>query len=331
VIDLDRLRRTKLRKWPFAQILIGNLFLAIDYRIPRRTQIEVEGFENIPRDRGVFFALNHTDRYNYWPFQYAMYRHGGLRYTATWVKGKYYENKMMAWFLDITGNIPVPSQGYLISAHFRKATGSAPGKEQYQLLRDLVDEKLSLDDARQGQADATLAFLEEGFAEYAGDSFIERFHTLWEAMMAEVVALTRRALEDFELNVLIFPQGTRSIRLSQGHTGLAQMAQHLSTPIVPVGCNGSNRLYPGNSPFSRGGRVVYRIGRPLEVDGPELAPYRVPPEILPLTTQARRVYGDRYQAITQVVMNRINELLDSEYQFATDAASDGVQGVARLL
>jgi 1-acyl-sn-glycerol-3-phosphate acyltransferase len=279
----------------------------------------------------VFFALNHTDRYNYLPFQYAMYRHGGLRYTATWVKGKYYENKLMAWFLDTTGNIPIPSRGYLMSTHYRRVTGRAPKEEQYQLLRDLVDEKLSLDDAREGQADDLLAFLEEGFAECAGDSFVERFYALWEAMITEVVALTRRALEEVELNVLIFPQGTRSIRLSQGHTGLAQVAQHMSTPVVPVGCNGSNKLYPGNSPFSRGGPVVYRIGRPLEIDGPELASYRVPPEIFPLTKHAGRAYGDRYQAITQIVMNRINELLDSEYQFATDAASDGVQGVARFL
>lgn len=330
MIDLDRLRHTRLYRWPLAQILVGNLFLAPDYRLPRRTQIKVEGFDNIPRARGVFFALNHTDRYNYWPFQYAMYRQGGFRYTTAWVKGKYYENRLLAFFLDITGNIPVPSRGYMISTYFRKATGSPPEQEQYQLLRDLVDGKLSLEDTRVGLTDDSRAFLEEGFAEYEGNTFVERFHAVWDAMTVEVAALTRRALEEYELNVIIFPQGTRSLRLSQGHTGLAQMAQYLGTSIVPVGCSGSDKLYPGGSPSSRGGRVIYRIGRPLEVDGPELGPYRVPPEILPLTTQAKRTYGDQYHAITQVVMNRINDLLDPEYQFATDTGADGVQSVERL-
>jgi 1-acyl-sn-glycerol-3-phosphate acyltransferase len=270
----------------------------------------------------VFFALNHTDRFNYWPFQYAMYRYGGFRYTTAWVKAKYYENRILAFFLDITGNIPVPSRGYLISAHFCKATGHSPKQEQYRLLRELVDGRLSLEEVRDGQSESIRSFLEDGYAAYPGASFVEGFNAHWDQMMAEVVALTRRALQECELNVIIFPQGTRSTRLSQGHTGLAQVAQHLGTPIIPVGCSGSDRLYPGNLPFSRGGRVVYRIGQPLEADGPEFASLRVPPEAMPLTMQAKLQYGDRYRAITQVVMSRTNELLDPEYQFPTDRCAD---------
>ena len=40
-------------------------------------------------DEPVIFAMNHTDRYNYVPFQYGLWQEKD-RFTATWVKGKYY-------------------------------------------------------------------------------------------------------------------------------------------------------------------------------------------------------------------------------------------------
>jgi len=332
MLDLACLQRIKLYKKPLSHGLAVNLILFPDFWLPRRTQIILEGVENIPRDRGVFLAMNHTDRFNYLPFQYAMYRRGDLRYTSTWVKGRYYANRIMAWLLDITNNIPMPSRGYVICNKFYQATGSAPDEQQYRLLRDLVDENISLDDARVKDAGKTLsAFIHEGLSDYSGDDFFDRFNALFDPLMAQVVALNRRALGERKLNVLVFPQGTRSVRLGQGRTGLAQISQHLSAPIVPVGCNGSDKLYSSNIPLSRGGRVVYRIGRPLEVDGPELAPHRVPPHVAPLTSSANHTYGDHYQAITAILMKRINGLLDPAYQSLTDAASDSVQGVARFL
>ncbi|MEO1175515.1 MAG: 1-acyl-sn-glycerol-3-phosphate acyltransferase, partial [Myxococcota bacterium] len=106
--------------------------------MPRKTEIEVEGLDNLP-DRSVVLAMNHTDRYNYWPFQYQMYRFGVPRFTATWVKGKYYENAMMSWFMMSMNTIPVPSRGYIIAARFQEAIGRAPSNDEYRLLRDLVD------------------------------------------------------------------------------------------------------------------------------------------------------------------------------------------------
>jgi hypothetical protein len=33
--------------------------------------------------------MNHTDRYNYWPFQYQLWK-WQYPYTTVWAKGKYY-------------------------------------------------------------------------------------------------------------------------------------------------------------------------------------------------------------------------------------------------
>jgi 1-acyl-sn-glycerol-3-phosphate acyltransferase len=331
MLDLARLRRIKLSRRPLGQVVVGNLGLALDYRFPRRTEIVIEGAENIPAKGGAFLAMNHTDRYNYWPFQYQMYRLG-LPFTATWVKGKYYENNWVGAFMDSTNNIPMPSRGYVITTEFRKAAGRPPSEKEYRVLRDLVDGRRGAEDPLPEDAGAELReFLSPAGNAKSAAEFLRRFDQLFDSMIREVVELNRRAIENLELNVLVFPEGTRSRRLSRGHVGLAQIAQYLGAPIIPVGCNGSDKLYPGNSPLSKGGRVVYRVGKPLTVDGPELAALRVPRDVLPFTAEATQRYDAKYTAIIEVVMGRIEELLDPEYQRAPDGADATARGAERFV
>lgn len=320
MLTLERLKNVRLHTRSLGQKMVANLGLAWDYRLPRRTRIELEGLENLP-DEPVIFAMNHTDRYNYWPFQYVTYRKG-LPMTCTWVKGKYYENRLMGWFMDHTNNIPVPSKGYLITVQMRQATGDVPDGDTYRALRTLLD-KGALPES---VPDGVHAYLE---SQGGAEAWRESLEALYEEMMAEVVNLNRKALE-IGCNIIIFPQGTRSIRLSKGRVGLAQLAQHLGATIVPVGCNGSDKVYPGGSPFAKGGRIVYRIGAPLPVDHPDLAPHRVTEAFRPFTPDADR-FRASFEAITEVVMDRINDLLDPEYQFAEDGESDGVQGAKRFV
>jgi 1-acyl-sn-glycerol-3-phosphate acyltransferase len=325
MLDLARLKSLSLSKRPMGQVVMAQI-LAADYRFPRRTEIILEGLENIPEGRPVYFAMNHTDRYNYWPFQYDMYRRG-LPFTATWVKGKYYENGLMAKFFDSTDNIPLPSRGYVISSEFLRFVKRAPNGDEYRRLRDLVDLKTG------ELADASDDL--HRFVRHFGGSddiaeFRARFDTHFDAMMGEVTRLNRRACFELGLNVLVFPEGTRSVRLRKGLTGLVQMTEHLGVAIVPVGCNGSDKVYPGNSPFAKGGRIVYRIGKPLEVDGPELGPHRVRDAYMPFTRSASDRFGAQFESLTAVVMQHINALLDPEYQ-AGDEVEAKEKGVGRFL
>jgi 1-acyl-sn-glycerol-3-phosphate acyltransferase len=329
MLDLDRLERVRLRGRPIGQLIVGNLGLALDYRFPKKTEIVLEGAaEHIPATGGAFLAMNHTDRYNYWPFQYAMYRKG-LPFTATWVKGKYYENRLVGAFMDSMNNIPLPSRGYVIATEFRKRVGRPPTDQEYRVLRDLVDGKKSPAEALEESAGELTAFIAP---EGGPENFLARFEALFDRMLRRVVELNRQAIEELGLNVLVFPEGTRSRRLGKGLNGLAQISQYLSAPIVPVGCNGSDRLYPGNSPLSKGGRVVYRVGPPLLADGPELAPHRVVrDDVVPFSKQAAARYAERYDAITRVVMDRINDLLDPEHRRADDESVLAEDGVRRFL
>ena len=101
--------------------------------------------------------------------------------------------------------------------------------------------------------------------------------------------------------------------------------------MVPIGCSGSDRVYPSNTPFAKGGRVVYRIGERLRIDGPELAAHRVTEPFRPFTLEAADRHRASFQGMTDVVMDHINRLLDPRYQFAEDSEPEGERGTARFI
>src|SRR5690606_6100560 len=61
-------------------------------------------------------------------------------FTATWVKGKYYNKPATARFMIATNNIPTPSRGYLITADCHQCLGKAPGQELYKLIRKATED-----------------------------------------------------------------------------------------------------------------------------------------------------------------------------------------------
>ncbi|MFC4602173.1 lysophospholipid acyltransferase family protein [Rhodococcus kronopolitis] len=64
----------------------------------------------------------------------------------------------------------------------------------------------------------------------------------------------------------IYPEGTRSPdgRLYKGKTGMARMALEAGVPVIPVAMIGTDKLNPIGSRFPRPGRIVVRIGAPLD-------------------------------------------------------------------
>ncbi|HEY5628388.1 MAG TPA: (d)CMP kinase [Candidatus Limnocylindrales bacterium] len=100
--------------------------------------------------------------------------------------------------------------------------------------------------------------------------------------------------------LLIFPEGTRSPTgaLQEAKDGMAQLAMRTGAQILPIGINGSDRVWPKGQklphPFPRR-KIVVRIGKPF------LASDVVPP------------IADRRAAktaTTTAIMGRIAELLD---------------------
>jgi len=329
MLDLPLLQRLALVRRPLSQRVMGR-FLALNYHWLPGVEITVEDASRIP-DRPVLFAMNHTDRYNYFPFQFRLWRTLD-RFTATWVKGKYYESAFLARFMESMLQLPTVSRGYLISKDFLAAVGRTPSAQEYARLRDAVDARArGLAGALPSPPEIPAALYQPGrnplglaFDASEGD-YADYIGALFHAMMARFVELNREAVA-IGLDLLVFPQGTRSRRLLPGHDGIAQMALHLRIPIVPVGCNGADLVYPGASPVGRRGRIVYRIGQPIE--HAELAPFHVNEAFAPFSSEAERRFAPRFKAVTALVTDRIDALLDAEYRMARDvdpaAAERGV-------
>lgn len=323
MLDLALLDSTRLHRRPLAQRLIADGFLRFDYR---KIELVVEGAERIP-DRPVIYAMNHTDDFSYWPIQYHLHRTVG-RYTATWVKGKNYEHPVLRTFLRSTNNIPIPSRGYLLTRDFMRTMGRSPNDAEYRAIRDAVNDLAT----PAGELPRELVGVKRDMLGRTFDPSVEPYEVAIEALflslMDRFVQLNERA-RDIGLDLLVFPQGTRSRRLSRGHIGLGQMALHLGMPIVPVGCSGGDVIYPTRSPFCSPGRVVYRVGAPIEPS--ELAAFAVPAGTKPFDRTSETQYRARYQALVDHVMDRIDGLLDDSYQYGEDGRSDGTTGTARFV
>ncbi|UCF46384.1 MAG: 1-acyl-sn-glycerol-3-phosphate acyltransferase, partial [Myxococcales bacterium] len=113
MLDLPRLKRIRLMKRPIGQVFFGHTVLTPNYNHFPGIDIQLEGLENIP-DEPVIYAMNHTDRFNYFPFMYKMWKLEE-RYITVWVKGKYYENPVVGTFMELTSNLPTVSRGYIIT------------------------------------------------------------------------------------------------------------------------------------------------------------------------------------------------------------------------
>lgn len=323
MLTLDLLRSISLKPKPLGQVLTGKFFLRPNYSWPLNpTKIIIEGRENIPDTGRVILALNHTDRYNYWPLQYMLWRHSDI-FTATWVKGKYYNNDFVTKFLSSTNNIPTPSRGYLITSDVLATLGKPPSNEIYRLLRDAINNQddnfdaliaRSKDEGIEAEFHKVIStprdILGHRFTP-SKQTYTEAMSDLFRLMMNEFIRLNQQAF-DMGHKVVVFPEGTRSLRLTKGRPGLAQMALRMKASVVPVGCNGSDGLYPGNSPLSQGGTVTYRIGKPLTPDL-ELAPFQIDEDYTPFTPDAETRFGDTFEAMTELLMSHIAKLLDPRY------------------
>jgi 1-acyl-sn-glycerol-3-phosphate acyltransferase len=336
MLDLNRLERIQLSPNPVGQKVFGTLVLMPNYDLPPRVQIDIEGFDKVP-DEPVIYAMNHTDRYNYWPFQYRLWRTYD-RYTSTWVKGKYYENELVGKFLELTNNLPTVSRGYIIARDFKAVCDRSPTGEEYRALRTAVDVAAGVKQAPDDMVDpaevVARAILERprnvlGRRFSPGrEEYTTYVNELFRQMMRVFVDLNCEAF-DKGLDLLVFPQGTRSIRLLRGRIGLAQMALYLKKTVVPIGCNGSDTVYTGNAPVGHGGHIVYRVGEPLRYE--EMSEFHVDEDFEPFTAAAENKHRDKFQGFVDVVMERINGLVEPRYRFAEDLDGDGLAGSERFI
>lgn len=305
MIDAEYLERIRLTTRPLGQRIVANFLLQPNYNLLAKVEIEIENSERIPRGESVIFAMNHTDRFNYWPFQYKLFKMREFPFTTVWVKAKYYKNAFLAKGLDLCNLIPVPSMGYLLEEFYRKTFNRKMDRSLYRVVKDLIDGRIDGAGPDGRAASEALQAMGEHFAEFIRGQY--------EGVMARVAELSRIALCEKRLNLIIFPEGTRSLKLAEGRTGLAQLALHTQKRIVPVACNNSEAVYRGSLPIARSGRIVYRIGEPLSVDD-HLKPFRIDEPFRLFSRDSQQRYREQFEGVTRIVMASIEQMLDEKYR-----------------
>jgi 1-acyl-sn-glycerol-3-phosphate acyltransferase len=317
MVDLEFLNNINLATSPWGQKFVARALLAPNYHLFAKVNIKMENIENIPKGEPVIFAMNHTDRFNYWPFQYKLWSTKDYPFTTVWVKGTYFNNKILGRLLILCNTFPVPSKGYIIREIFKKTFQRSTTREEYRMIKDLLDQRITLPEALQGTSREVRDLLSDKWNQMssAGASFLQFIENNYAAMMERVAQISLGALFDKNLSIIIFPEGTRSVTLSEGRSGIAQLALRSEKAVIPVGCNGSETVYPGSSPVARSGTITYRIGKPMTVHD-HLKPFRIKEKFKLFSKESQQKYKDLFDGTTETIMRNIDLLLDDRYRVA---------------
>ena len=183
------------------------------------------------------------------------------------------------------------------------------------MIKDLLDSKISLPEALHSATQEVRDLLSDKWDRMsnAGVSFLEFIENNYYAMMEKVAQISLGALFEKKLSVIIFPEGTRSVTLSEGRSGIAQLALHSEKAVIPVGCNGSEMVYPGSSPIARSGTITYRIGKPMTVHD-HLKEFRIKEKFQLFSKESQQKHKNVFDAATEAIMNNIDVLLDDRYR-----------------
>ncbi len=316
----DHLQSIVIREQPLRQRVVQEIVTGANLRFFPGIDVIFEGQENIPSQGPFIITMNHTDDYNYLPLTLALTRQD--LYSAVWIKDKNYDNAAQRAFFDSMGMIPVHPAGAflrrLYKSQFGRDAATFFSGQKYKDVKDVFDGKVTKEEMLKRDLDVESAY----FVRRMDD--IRDYH---QALMQKVGSLTLEAF-DKGLYLLVFPEGSRSVRLSEGRTGVAEVALHTEIPVIPIGCNGGDRIYPPHSaPLARGpsgfwksflpnaarGVVVYNIGKPLTVDD-ALRPYRIKDEFELFSPDSQVKYASRFKGARDVIMYSIHGLLDERHQ-----------------
>ena len=138
--------------------------------------------------------------------------------------------------------------------------------------------------------------------------------------------------ELIEMNGLVtevLPDSRYRVTLDNGHVLIAYTSGKMRKHHI--------RILPGDrvlvelSPYDlTRGRIVYRIGEPISYE--ELRPFHISEDYAPFSSEAERRFDAQFKAVAECVTDRIDALLDPEYQRApaVDACA-AERGVERFV
>lgn len=289
-------------------------------------EVRVEGWRDA-LTTPVILAQNHTHRHDFLPLRHWLYTRHHLN-VSSWIKLRAFnENPYMRAFLEHTGNVPVGSLGYVLAGDFVHTIGRRPDEDEYRALREHMDDGALLPDTPVFRAllETPRSLMDLPFdpAQTTYREAVQRCTTL---MLEASLRLARRAFAAGQ-HLHIYPEGLISGRLQRGHSGWVAMALALGVPVVPVGVSHTRESFRRTSPRPDArSHVTIRFGEAIHVPRD-----LVPEGFRPFHPEDMRAHAETFQALTDDLMDRLNDLLDPGYQRKAGYQHDGLEGVDRFL
>lgn len=289
-----------------------------------RANVVFENLENMPKTPCVWVS-NHVHYFDWWPFRCYLEEFGYPGISI--VKPRPYQYPLSRWFLNTAGNIPVTSRGYLIAADFKDVIGRKPSDEEYSAINDSLRKDIPL------PSTPTFQKLQEGPRSILGvpydpttQSYVDALRHCYWNMGQESIRIIEEAVATNH-SIHIYPQGLFSTRLTKGRIGALQIAAQTGLPIVPIGFNGYQTVYPNpSSPFCKKGTITYRIGKAYHPNVDDL-----PSDFTAFHPKYERSQKHILERETQIAMEKINDLLDPDCQWDKNPEGDGFKGNDRFL
>ncbi|MEC9442761.1 MAG: 1-acyl-sn-glycerol-3-phosphate acyltransferase [Myxococcota bacterium] len=289
------------------------------------SSVEIENLDALPREP-VIVAMNHTHFYDFLPLRAPLYSKG--RHFVSWVKARAYKDPIAGKLLHNTGNVPICSRGYVIAADYFAVFGERMTNDQYRAVRDHVDhgKDLPTDDPR-------LERLATEGRDILGWSFNPSTHSYGQAIRMIFYDLMQLSLQKTAESVSrgehvhIYPQGSIAARLIPGKIGTVEAALALGLPILPVGVSGCRETFIGGSPVpAPGQKIIVRYGKRLH----SIPREEFPKNYRPFHPDDQAPQREKLEHYTRKIMEDLNELLEPDYQWASDLQSDAKTGVTRF-
>ena len=129
----------------------------------------------------------------------------------------------------------------------------------------------------------------------------------------EYLAATRAFLDVGGRNLIIYPEGTRSLdgKMGRFKRGPAVVAVELGIPIVPACIEGSHRCWPKGKGFIRPGGVKVTIGEPVYPDTAAVA----------ASADSPSAPFDEYRRLIAEVESRVGELCGNQVPEPVDCVA----------
>ncbi|MEC9400712.1 MAG: 1-acyl-sn-glycerol-3-phosphate acyltransferase [Myxococcota bacterium] len=287
-------------------------------------KVVTEGLSADLFTKPTLVVQNHTHKLDWLPVRSELKLHVN-REMSSWIKLRgFNEGAIQRWFLANSGNIPISSRGYVIIADHLELFGKRPSEEEYRLLRKHVDEGEPLPQNTWAWKiqNTPRRMLGWGFVPEV-TPYAQAVRSLYMDMMSTSLSLARRSLSEGYM-MHLYPEGTISSRLCPGKTGALQVAIALGLQIVPVGVSGMREAFDGLM-AAKDGRVTIRFGEPWQI------PQGRYDEHVPFDLDSERRFNTELAQDTQEIMERINDLLEPDYQWMPDLRPDGKSGIFRFV